>query len=98
MIINISGVGINSHTNWLARRLSPEPFNCPATVRTTVRPASGPELNYMLFVALELWYPQKRLEKLVYFEISCNSIALQRRPPSKTLVIRLFCEERLQFP
>ena len=42
--------------------------------RPTDRPASGPELNYMLFVALELWYPQKRLEKLVYFEISCNSI------------------------
>ena len=66
--------------------------------RPTVRTAFGPELNYMLFLALELWYPQKRLEKLVYFEISCNSIALQRRPPSKTLVIRWFFEEILQFP
>ena len=87
-----------SHTNWLARRLSPEPFNCHASDRPSDRTASGPELNYMLFVALELWHPQKRLEKLVYFEISCNSIALQRRPPSKTLVIQLFFEEILQFP
>ena len=44
----------------------------------------------MLFVALELWYPQKRLEKLVYFEILCNSIALERRRFSNVQQFRLF--------
>ena len=52
------------------------------------RTASGPELKYMLFVALELWYPQKRLEKLVYFEI-----LVFRRNPSISLVIQLFFDE-----
>ena len=44
----------------------------------------------MLFVALELWYPQKRLEKLVYFEILCNSIALERRRFSNVQQFQLF--------
>ena len=44
----------------------------------------------MLFVALELWYPQKRLEKLVYFEILCNSIALERRRFSNVQQFHLF--------
>ena len=52
----------------------------------------------LLFVALELWYLQKRLVKLSNFEKVSNSIALQRRPPSKTLVIRWFFEEILQIP
>ena len=52
----------------------------------------------LLFVALQLWYLQKRLVKLSNLEKESNSIALQRRPPSKTLVIRWFWEEILPSP
>ena len=63
---------------------------------TAVAPSASTKL--LLFVALELWYLQKRLVKLSNFEKESNSIALQRRPPSKTLVIRWFLTEILQFP
>ena len=42
--------------------------------------------------------PSKTCMKSSLFEISCNSITLQRRPPSKTFVIQWFFEEILQFP
>ena len=63
---------------------------------TTGAPSGFAKL--LLFVALELWYLQKRLVKLSNFEKESNSIALQRRHPSKTVVIRWFLEEILPFP
>ena len=56
-------------------------------------PSGSTEL--LLFVALELWYLQKRVVKLSNFEKESKSIALQRRPPSKTIVIRWFLEDIL---
>ena len=47
---------------------------------------------------LEHTYYQKRLVKLMYFEISCNSIALQRRPPQISLVIQWFFGEFFKIP
>ena len=63
---------------------------------TAGSPSSSTKL--LLFVALELWYLQKRIVKLSNFEKESNSIALQRRPPPKTIVIRWFLEEILQIP
>ena len=42
-----------SHTNWLARRLSPEPFNCHASVRPLVQSSNICYLSHLSYGTLK---------------------------------------------